>query len=205
MSQHLMIVPSLACPAECKYCFGPHEGGTPMRRETVEAIVRWQQRLANGDAPEITFHGSEPLVPGIEFYRMALPLLCEGLKPRQVRFAMQSNLWLLNEELCDIFREYGVSIGTSLDGPEHINDAQRGKGYFRRTMAKIELARSRGISLGCICTFTSQSIPQAQEIFDFFVHEGLNFSIHEAVPSLRYPETELLSLGGRACPESCPE
>jgi uncharacterized protein len=53
MPQHLMLVPSLACPAECQYCFGPHEGGAPMRRETIAAIVRWQQRLVNGDALEI--------------------------------------------------------------------------------------------------------------------------------------------------------
>lgn len=159
-----------------------------MRRETIAAIVRWQQRLVNGDALEITFHGGEPLVPGAEFYRMALPLLHEGLQPRRVKFAMQSNLWLLTEKLCDLFREYGVSIGTSLDGPEQINDAQRGAGYFRRTMEKIDLARKRGLSVGCICTFTPQSLPHAQEIFDFFVYEGLSFSIHEAVPSLRYPD-----------------
>jgi len=70
MSQHLMIVPSLACPAKCKYCFGPHEGGTSMRRETMEAIVKWQKRLEHDDALEITFHGGEPLVPGVEFYRV---------------------------------------------------------------------------------------------------------------------------------------
>ena len=23
---HFMLVPSLSCPAECKYCFGPHHG-----------------------------------------------------------------------------------------------------------------------------------------------------------------------------------
>ena len=42
-----------------------------MRRQTVEAIVRWQNALDDGDALEITFHGGEPLVPGAEFYRMA--------------------------------------------------------------------------------------------------------------------------------------
>jgi uncharacterized protein len=157
-----------------------------MRRETVEAIVRWQRAL--DDQPlEITFHGGEPLVPGIDFYRMALPRLREGFSPRMVRFAMQSNLWLLTDELADLLHEYKVSCGTSLDGPESINDAQRGTGYFRRTMDGIERARAHGLDVGCICTFTAQSLPHIQEILSFFISEGLNFSLHAALPALSPP------------------
>jgi uncharacterized protein len=189
MYQHLMLVPSLACPAACGYCFGPHEGGARMSRETVEAVVAWQRSLGRGDqALEITFHGGEPLVPGAEYYRMVLPLLRQGLAPRRVRFAMQSNLWLLTDELAELLREQGVSLGTSLDGPEAINDAQRGAGYFRRTMANIERARAHGLDVGCICTFTRQSLPHAAAILSFFIDEGLNFTVHAALPALSPPQ-----------------
>ncbi len=187
MSRHLMLVPSLACPAGCSYCFGPHEGGPAMRQETIQAIVAWQNALEAQESLEITFHGGEPLVPGFRFYSMAIPLLKEGLAGRRVHFAMQSNLWLLTDELCELFREYKVSIGTSLDGPQAINDAQRGQGYFERTMAGIQRARAHGIEVGCIATFTRPSFTHAQEIFDFFLHEGLSFTVHSASPSLRYP------------------
>ena len=190
MPHRLMVLPSLACPASCVYCFGPHTGGPQMRRETLEAVVRWQDALGHGDGIEITFHGGEPLVPGAGWYRLALPLLRDGLAPRELRFGLQSNLWLLTEEICELFIEFGVSIGTSLDGPEKINDAQRGAGYFRRTMAGIERARAHGLDVGAICTFTAQSAPHADEIFDFFLAEGLNFSVHAALPSLRYPEAD---------------
>src|SRR5664279_2799603 len=104
---HLMLVPTLACPASCAYCFGPHAGGKTMGRETLENVVEWQLALgAEADATlaggphsgilEITFHGGEPLVPGLDWYREALPLLRDGLAPRRVRFAVQSNLWLLS-------------------------------------------------------------------------------------------------------------
>ena len=72
-----------------------------MRRETVEAVVRWQNSFDGSELLEITFHGGEPLVPGAPFYRMALPLLREGLASLQVRFAVQSNLWLLTDDLCE--------------------------------------------------------------------------------------------------------
>lgn len=160
-----------------------------MNRQTVEAVVDWQKRLDEGDALDVTFHGGEPLTAGIEYYRMALPLLRDRLSSRQINFSMQSNLWLLTDELTDLFRDYSVSIGTSLDGPEKINDAQRGKGYFKLTMAGIERARNSGIPVGCICTFTKQSAENAEEIFNFFVKEGLSFSIHAALPSVRHSDT----------------
>ena len=183
-SQHLMLVPSLHCPASCHYCFGPHADGESMTRATVEALVRWQNALGERGPLDLTFHGGEPLVPGIEFYRMALPLLRDGFAPRQVHLGIQSNLWLLSDELCELFREYGVGIGTSLDGPEAINDAQRGPGYFQRSMAGIERARAHGLDVGCICTFTPQSARQAREVLGFFLREGLSFTIHAALPPL---------------------
>ena len=73
MPKHLMLVPSLDCPANCAYCFGPHTGGAAMQRETVEAIVRWQSAFGGDEPLEITFHGGEPLVPVESFYHMALP------------------------------------------------------------------------------------------------------------------------------------
>jgi uncharacterized protein len=201
---YLMLIPSAACPAECAYCFGPHVDEAMMSRETLEAVVAWQRTLRGGsygcgaaepaDSEEsvlnVAFHGGEPLVPGIAFYRMALPLLREGLAPRRVRFSIQSNLWLLTDELAGLLCEYGVRVGTSLDGPEAINDAQRGRGYFSRTMAGIERARAHGLRVGVICTLTAQSAPHAGEIFDFFLEAGLDFSIHAALPSLRHPEVD---------------
>ena len=199
--KHLMLMPSLDCPAGCAYCFGPRSGSMPMGQDTVEAVIRWQQAVDEDLRLEITFHGGEPLSPGFQFYQKALPLLKAGLDARQVRFAMQSNLWLLTDELADLLKAYNVSIGTSLDGPETINDAQRGSGYFRRTMAGIERARAHGLDVGCICTFTPHSLPHLPEIMDFFIYEGLNFTVHAALPGLHEnnrPTNESWSLSSDA-------
>ena len=41
-----------------------------MCRETLAAVIHWQNTLDAGDEPiEITFHGGEPLVPGADFWR----------------------------------------------------------------------------------------------------------------------------------------
>ena len=187
MSLNLMLVPSTSCPARCLYCFGPRGNVAVMGKGILDATLVWLEDLQNRgpiDKLDVVFHGGEPLTAGIDFYCQALPRLRQTLKTKRQRLNMQSNLWLLTGELCELFAEYGVSLGTSLDGPEEITDNQRGRGYFSRTMAGIELARRHGLRVGCICTFTRQSVSHADEIIDFFIHEGLDFSIHAAVPPL---------------------
>jgi len=179
---HLMLLPTLQCLASCAYCFGPNTGTTLMPQSTLQAVTRWQEALADSAPLDITFHGGEPLLAGAPFYRIALPRLRAGFAPRKVRFSVQSNLWLLDDELCDVFGEHKVTLGSSLDGPEAINDAQRGAGYFQRTMAGIQRARTHGLDVACICTFTSRSAAHVRDVFDFFAREGLTFSMHPALP-----------------------
>jgi uncharacterized protein len=188
MTRHVMIVPSLACPAGCSYCFGPHKGRGRMGMRDLEATAGWLAAQTERERLEVTFHGGEPLLAGAGFYRQALPRLRDAWDGGGVNFTIQSNLWRLDDALLDVFAQYPVSIGTSLDGPETINDAQRGAGYFRRTMAGIEKAREQGIPVGCIATFTAQSAQRWREVVDFFMSEGLSFSVHAALPVLGRPD-----------------
>jgi uncharacterized protein len=98
---------------------------------------------------------------------------------------VQSNLWLITPEYLDLFKEHHVYVGTSLDGPEGINDFQRGNGYFRRTMEKLNMVRQLGLSTGCITTLTAWSAPRWAEILQFFEREGLDISLHAALPGLQ--------------------
>ena len=176
-----MFVPSLSCPARCSYCFGPHEGplATP---QTVDAAVDLFDRVADEtgqDKVQITLHGGEPLMAGPELLGHALEQMRARLG-RHLDLGIQSNLWLLSESLCELLGEHKVSLGTSVDGPEAITDRQRGLGYFARTMAGVDLARSRGLSVSSIATFTSVSDWSA--VLAFFASQRLSFAVHPAVP-----------------------
>ena len=135
-----MLVPSLACPAHCGYCFGPHAGGKSMRQDTLEAVVRWQEALADQDRLEITFHGGEPLVPGARFYRMALPFLRDGLTPREVRFSLQSNLWLLTDELCELGLMF--QIATRMTSWIAVDDSSVIAGDSSRSSPSVQARRT---------------------------------------------------------------
>jgi uncharacterized protein len=155
-----------------------------MSIETVREIATWLKDYRS-DQVTITFHGGEPLLAGPEFYRQALPILSEELAHLEPTFALQSNLWLLTPELAQVLAEYHIPIGSSIDGPEAITDAQRGTGYFKKTMRGYEIARANGLDVRFICTFTCRSVEQKEEIVDFFLTRGFPLKLHPALPSLR--------------------
>ncbi|MBI2301670.1 MAG: TIGR04083 family peptide-modifying radical SAM enzyme [Armatimonadetes bacterium] len=182
---HFVVVPSLACPASCSYCFGPRRGPVMSGDRLVSTLdyLADTARTVPEGAVQVTFHGGEPLVAGHDFWTAAL----EGLRARfggRCRIAVQSNLWLLDDEFCRLFAEHRVQIGTSLDGPEAVTDAQRGHGHFARTLAAVRRARAVGLDVACIATFTTASLPRWREVFDFFLAERLDFSPHAAVAAL---------------------
>lgn len=179
-----MIIPSMDCPSNCSYCWGVDKESDLMSLETIEEVVKWLKNFRKGPVT-FTFHGGEPLLAGYDFYKKSLPLLSQQLSHLKPAFAIQTNLWLMNKELAQLFAEYNIPIGSSLDGPQDINDFQRGKGYYEKTMQGYKIAREKGLRVSFISTFTSHSIKLKEEIFKFFLDNNLDLKLHPALPSLR--------------------
>lgn len=188
---HVMIIPTLNCPSNCKYCWGSENKNEMMDIKIINQIVDWLKDFRD-DKIHFTFHGGEPLLAGYDYYEYALKKLSsldnfEG-------FSLQSNIWLLTEELIDLFKEYSVVISTSIDGPREINDFQRGKGYFDKTMSKFYLARDKGLQINFVLTVTDYSKDYSDELYEFFKENKMNLKIHAALPSLRGDNADLWAL-----------
>jgi len=193
MAFHVMLVPTLGCPSNCSYCWSSEEGSPVMSIETIKEVVDWLGDFRDGPVT-LTFHGGEPLLAGYDFFKEALPLLAEGLGHLKPAFALQTNLWNLTPELAQLFAEYNIPIGSSIDGPKELNDFQRGKGYYDKTMRGYEIAKFHNLKVSFICTFTSYSIKFKEDIFNFFLEEGLTLKLHPALPSLRDENPEKWAL-----------
>ncbi len=190
---HVMIIPTLGCPSKCAYCWSSEVGSPIMSIETVKEIVAWLQDFRI-DPVTFTFHGGEPLLAGADFYRQALPLLSKELPHLEPNFALQTNLWMLTPELADVLAKYNIPLGSSLDGPQELNDLQRSKGYYERTMQGYKLAKEHGLQVQFICTFTSYSEQFKEDIFNFFLKNDLTLKLHPALPSLRSDEPDRWAL-----------
>ncbi|MGA9098634.1 MAG: TIGR04083 family peptide-modifying radical SAM enzyme, partial [Methanotrichaceae archaeon] len=164
-----------------------------MSIDTIKEVVEWLKNFRE-DSVTFTFHGGEPLLAGADFYREALPLLSENLSHLKPAFALQTNLWRLTPELAKVLAEYDIPIGSSLDGPQKLNDLQRGKGYYEKTMRGYEIAKANGLKVQFICTFTSHSVKFKEDIFRYFLESGSTFKLHPALPSLRDKNPEKWAL-----------
>ena len=181
-----MLVPSLICPASCTYCFGPR-GGPKLNISNIGGILGFMESVLSETGQKkakVTLHGGEPLAAGYPVIEALMEDMLHRFGSNGYSVNLQSNLWLLDNKYCELFKKHKVDIGTSLDGPEELNDRQRGEGYFKKTIAGIKLARSYGLDVGCIATFTPQTAERWREVFDFFLETGLHFSIHPSIPSL---------------------
>jgi len=168
MAFHVMLIPTLGCPSNCSYCWSSEPESPVMDIQIIEEVVKWLKNFRD-EPVTFTFHGGEPLLAGYDFFSKALPLLAGSLAHLKPAFALQSNLWNLTPEMARLFADYGIPVGSSLDGPEELNDLQRGKGYYQKTMKGFEIANANNLQVSFICTFTSYSINHKEDIFNFFL------------------------------------
>jgi uncharacterized protein len=164
------------CNIDCSYCYEYNLGNTgwqskpkKMELSTFEQLCRRIADHRTGAEPFISFHGGEPLQRSPEFFRDAMRM-ARAILP-DVGFGMQTNGILLNEKFIDVFREFGLRAGVSLDGPKLINDRRRvdhrGRGTFDRVMRGIELMqRNRDVWGGILGVVDVEAVPE--ELIDFY-------------------------------------
>jgi len=141
-----------------------------------------------GDGLSVVWHAGEPMVLPIAFYRDAFALIEQLRPPRlQVIHSFQTNGTLIDDSWCAFFAEAQLNLGVSIDGPQRFHDRNRltrsGRGTFDRTIAGIRSLRRHELPFHVISVLTSDSMAAPQEMFDFYVAEGIQhvcFNIEES-------------------------
>ena len=186
----LVVQPTPFCNINCSYCYLP---GRSSKAVMAEATLRnlFAQVFASGwarDQLNIVWHAGEPMVLPIEFYRRAFRTI-EELRPPDlaVRHSFQTNGTLVNDRWCEFFAEQHVKVGVSIDGPKRFHDRNRltrsGRGTFDRTIAGVRLLREHGLPFHVISVLTAESMTAPQEMFDFYLAEGIDqvcFNVEES-------------------------
>lgn len=163
-----------------------------MSEETLTAVVRgiFSTDLVR-ESLTFVWHAGEPMAVPIAWYRRALDLIRSEAPPElKIIHSFQSNGTLIDDAWCEFIKETGICIGLSIDGPAVIHDAHRktrqGRGTHERAMRGVECLRKHGIPFHVIAVVTADSLDHADEIFDFFVgngihHFGLNIEEQEGI------------------------
>jgi uncharacterized protein len=131
--------------------------------------------------PEVlfTWHGGEPLLRDISFYRKALAFQKKYGRGRKIDNSLQTNGILLNDEWCRFFKDNNFLIGISIDGPEHCHDYYRknkgGKGTFKQVMRGIELLQKHQVEFNTLSVIHNYNIDFPLEIYHFFKEIGSQY------------------------------
>ncbi|MDO5562552.1 MAG: anaerobic sulfatase maturase [Synergistaceae bacterium] len=165
-----------ACNLRCSYCyyigkdklFGRTESmGYDVLKRYISENIRIHGRRA---AVEFAWHGGEPTLRGLDFYRRAMELQREYGTGRKILNNIQTNGTFIDEEWCAFLRDNKFAVGLSVDGPEQLHDANRkgvkGDGSFSRAIDAARLFKKFGVPFNVLATVNSVNAGHPAEVYD---------------------------------------
>ena len=168
------------CNLACGYCYylpksalysqaQPHR----MSDEILETVI--EQQIAAAPEPTVNFfwHGGEPTVLGIDYFRRIVELESRYRQPGMtITNNIQTNGILVDEAWCRFFAEAGFSVGISIDGPQELHDVYRrtrdGKASHRQVMQAYRLLRRHNVPVDILCVVHDRNVREPEAVYRFF-------------------------------------
>ena len=185
----LVVQPTPFCNIDCSYCYLPDRRNTrKITAEILEQTFAWAFRSGLVREPfTLLWHAGEPTVLPASFYEEATVLLERyNNSGFEVTQSFQTNATLINDAWCDFIKRRNVHVGVSVDGPAFLHDrhrrTRRGGGTFERTLQGMRRLHDHGIDFNTITVLTADSLAYPDELFDFFVENGVtsvSFNVEE--------------------------
>ena len=166
------------CNLRCKYCYAAPFAKSCIKimpLDILETAIR--KNLAFQGSVFFSWHGGEPLLAGIDFFKKAVEFIDKYKNSEHIVTNMvQTNATLITPEFARFFKDNGITVSVSIDGPEFLHNLNRvdhaGIGSFSNVMRGVKYLRDVGLQPPVIATITQDSIKYGKEIFDFLVTSG---------------------------------
>lgn len=192
----VILMPTMACNLACNYCYVldkyPGTMDPALAKRVIEQVVAYNDPCI---PTKVYWHGAEPLLAGIAFYREVCTWARERYGLDAVQHHIQTNGTLLNEEWFDFFIEEHITTGVSLDGPREIHDTYRkthtGHGTFDVIFENIMAARKKKLFFDVLCVITRKTLGREDELFNFFSEHKIDFGFEPIVPENEWMLNEL--------------
>ena len=184
---YVMLKPAGAhCNLACKYCYYleknklyPTAQRHLMSDEMLEQFTREYIEVQTMNQVLFTWHGGEPLLRSIDFYRKALSLQQKYAGGRRIDNVIQTNGTLLTDEWCEFFAQNHWLVGISIDGPQPDHDHYRltaaGKPSWKKVMQGIKLLKKHGVEWNAMAVVNAYNANHPMEFYRFFKENGCQF------------------------------
>ena len=184
---YVMLKPAGAhCNLACKYCYYLEKSklyATSQRHlMTDEMLERFTQEYIEAQTMGhvlFTWHGGEPLMRSIDFYKKALTLQQKYARGRYIDNVIQTNGTLLTDEWCEFFAQNHWLVGISIDGPQQYHDHYRltsaGKPSWERVMHGIRLLNKHHVEWNAMAVVNAYNADHPLEFYHFFKEHGCQY------------------------------
>ena len=184
---YVMLKPAGAhCNLACKYCYYLEKNNLYqnshrhlMSDEMLEQFTR--EYIEAQTMPQVlfTWHGGEPLMRSIDFYRKALALQKKYAHGKQIDNVIQTNGTLLTDEWCEFFAQNHWLVGISIDGPQEYHDHYRvtpaGKPSWEKVMQGISLLKKHRVEWNAMAVVNAYNAEHPLEFYHFFRDNGCQY------------------------------
>ncbi|MBO6054258.1 MAG: anaerobic sulfatase maturase [Oscillospiraceae bacterium] len=166
------------CNMRCSYCYylekgqySSHEKQSRMSFGLLERLIRQYIEASPGPVVSFTWHGGEPTLAGMDFYKKALELEHRYLPSGwQVWNNLQTNGILLNDAWCRFLKENHFDVGLSIDGSEAVHNKNRrdrgGNPTYDKVVRAAERLKQAGIMPDLLCTVNSATLTDPVGVYE---------------------------------------
>lgn len=157
--QTIMIEPvGGGCNLNCIYCYQE-----PVRNKIqvmpsyiLEKIT--PDNITLGDRIKFLWHGGEPLLAGIAFFKNAVEIQKRfNQKGVKIINSIQTNATLIDQKWARFFAENDFRVGTSLDGPSDLHNISRSNS-FEKALQGIRNIQKTGKDVGIVITVNKYNV-----------------------------------------------
>ena len=184
---YVMLKPAGAhCNLACKYCYYLEKNNLYdkshrhiMSDELLEQFTR--EYIEAQTMPQVlfTWHGGEPLMRSIDFYKKALTLQKKYARGRRIDNVIQTNGTMLTDEWCEFFAQNNWLVGISIDGPQEFHDHYRltstGNPSWQKVMHGIELLKKHHVEWNAMAVVNAYNANHPLEFYHFFKDNGCQY------------------------------
>lgn len=171
----LTIKPTMNCNMRCKHCFNGEDLNSSEMLDVKKVYDFIESACEEYTDIKITFHGGEPTLAGVDFYKQIFEFQQEMRDCYSVTFFnnFTTNGLLLNDELIDLLISNNALINVSFDGP--YNDYLRQ--HSQLVQEVIEKIKKKGGRVRAFCTISKGSYEHLLNIYKWFNEREIDFKI----------------------------
>lgn len=168
------------CNLRCRYCYYLEKisltSGKPhplMADDILEEYVIQHISAATDKMIFFSWHGGEPLLAGIEFFKKVVQLQ-QKYKPSgsEIVNGIQTNGTLIDDKWCWFLKDEGFIVGISIDGPGELHNSNRRTredyNTFLNVLRGYELLQMHGVLPEILCVVNSGNVQYPLVLYDFF-------------------------------------